>query len=60
MNIYGYWQIIFFFSEDIVDKILEKLSEEWDMLMLDLYDPEKREISNTMILTRFSLSMHGQ
>ena len=44
-NKYEYLWILadyLFFSKDIIDKILEKLNEKWDMLMLDLYDPEKK------------------
>lgn len=31
-----------FFSKDIVNVVVNKLDEKWDMLMLDFYDPERK------------------
>lgn len=43
-NQYEYLWILpdyLFFSEHIIDTIVDKLKENWDMLMLDIFDPEK-------------------
>lgn len=31
-----------FFSKEIINTVMQKLHEKWDMLMLDFYDPEKK------------------
>lgn len=31
-----------FFSKEIINKILEMLNEKWDMLMLDMFDPDQQ------------------
>lgn len=44
-NQYEYLWILpdyLFFSEHIINTIIKKLKENWDMLMLDIFDPEKK------------------
>lgn len=44
-NTYEYLWILadyMFFSNEVIEKIIKKLDEKWDMLMLDIYDPKRQ------------------